>query len=78
MLLKYLNQLDEAIDRAERDPGREALADCIEHLRFMEAYLDTQIEPVRDRGREIVADMMSEALQARIQAARVPLAAGCL
>lgn len=78
MLLKYLNQLDAAIQRAERDPGQDALERCIECLRQIEAYLDTQIEAVRERGREIVADMVSPELNARIQAPKVPLAAGCL
>lgn len=78
MLLKYLNQLDAAIERAERDPGQDALDHCIECLHRVEAYLDTQIEPVRERGREIIAGMMSPALNARIHGTRVPLAAGCL
>lgn len=78
MLLKYLNELDEAIQRAEHDPGRDALDHCIECLQRVDTYLDTQIEPVRERGREIVANMMSPALSARLHAPQVPLAAGCL
>lgn len=76
MLLKYLNDLDEAVRLANQDPGPEALALCAERLRVLERYLDAQIEPVRRRGREIMDAMVPPALYARAHAA--PVAVGCL
>ena len=54
MLLKYLNQLDDAVRELLAHPGQDALTQCNECVRVLEDYLDTQMEPVARRGREIM------------------------
>ena len=58
MLLKYLNELDQAVRDLECHPGPESLAHCADRVRVLEEYLDSQIEPVARRGREIMAEMV--------------------
>lgn len=76
MLLKYLNELDDAVRLADQNPDAEALSQCAERLRVLEDYLDSQIEPVRRRGQEIIGTMVPPDLYARIHHVRVPMAAG--
>lgn len=71
MLLKYLNQLDEAVHQAERDPSPESLSLCADRMRVLEEYLESQVEPVRRRGREIMDTMVPPALYARISCSPV-------
>ena len=70
MLLKYLNELDEAVRRVSRDPDPESLALCARRLQVLDDYLATQIEPVRLRGRQILEHILAripelEALELR-------------
>jgi len=72
MLLKYLNQLDQAVRDLDRHPGPESLAHCADRVRVLEEYLDSQMEPVARRGREIMAGMVPASLYARLQAPTRP------
>ncbi|HEX5676693.1 MAG TPA: hypothetical protein VFX91_01860 [Alcanivorax sp.] len=72
MLLKYLNQLDQAVRELDRHPGPESLARCAECVRVLEEYLDSQMEPVARRGREIMAGMVPASLYARLHAPARP------
>ncbi|WP_370210452.1 hypothetical protein [Alloalcanivorax venustensis] len=66
MLLKYLNELDQAVRQLDQHPAPESLAHCAECVRVLEEYLDSQMEPVARRGREIMAEMVSASLYARL------------
>lgn len=60
MLLKYLNELDRAVMEARIRPGLEQFNRCAECLYVVRDYLDGQIEPVRERGEQIVEQMLPE------------------
>ena len=66
MLLKYLNELDQAVRELDQHPAPESLAHCAECVRVLEEYLDSQMEPVARRGREIMAEMVPASLYARL------------
>ena len=66
MLLKYLNELDQAVRELDRHPAPESLAHCADCVRVVEEYLDSQMEPVARRGREIIAEMVPASLYARL------------
>ena len=74
MLLKYLNELDQAVRELDQHPAPESLAHCAECVRVLEEYLDSQMEPVARRGREIMAEMVPASLYARLVGGRGPLA----
>ena len=66
MLLKYLNELDQAVRELDQHPAPESLAHCADCVRVLEEYLDSQMEPVARRGREIMAEMVPASLYARL------------
>lgn len=73
MLIKYLNDLDRAVQRASAQPGLEHYFRCVECVTVLEAYLDGQMEPLRRRGREIMDELLPPQYGewlARVQAAR--------
>ncbi|ASK34741.1 hypothetical protein [Alloalcanivorax mobilis] len=72
MLLKYLNDLDNAVREADRNPCPAALSECAERLAVVDGYLASQIEPVRRRGREIVDGLVSTDLYARLRQPMAP------
>ncbi|MBL7251644.1 hypothetical protein ACLD02_12105 [Alloalcanivorax sp. C16-2] len=59
MLLKYLNQLDDAVHELLARPDPDALTRCNECVRVLDQYLETQMEPVARRGREIMAQSLA-------------------
>lgn len=61
MLLKYLNELDQAVRELDQHPAPESLAHCAECVRVLEEYLDSQMEPVARRGREIMRQCLARA-----------------
>ena len=76
MLLKYLNELDQAVRELDQHPAPESLSLCADRVRRLGGYLDSQIEPVARRGREIMAEMVPASLYARLHTpARPALAA---
>lgn len=66
MLLKYLNELDNAVREADRNPCPETLSHCAGRVAVVEDYLASQMEPVRRRGREILEDLVPSELYARM------------
>ncbi len=61
MLLKYLNQLDDAVRELATHPGPDAVTRRDESVRVLEDYLNTQMEPVARRGREIMRQCLARA-----------------
>ena len=61
MLLKYLNQLDDAVRELTVHPGPDAVTRRDESVRVLEDYLNTQMEPVARRGREIMHQCLARA-----------------
>jgi hypothetical protein len=66
MLLKYLNELDDAVREVDRNPCPATLNHCAGRLAIVEDYLASQIEPVRRRGREILENLVPPELYASI------------
>lgn len=60
MLLKYLNELDRAVQAARLHPGLEQFSRCAECAEVLKDYLRGQIEPVRVRGTEIMETLLPE------------------
>ena len=60
MLLKYLNDLEHAVQKARREPGVPQYRQCADCLLVLRRYLDTQVEPVRRRGEEIIEELLPE------------------
>lgn len=58
MLLKYLNQLESAVNIAQQQPGLDSYARCADCLFVLRDYLRGQIEPVRTRGEEIIEQLL--------------------
>lgn len=58
MLIKYLNDLDRAVQRANAQPGLEQYFRCVECVDVLEAYLSGQMEPLRRKGREIMDQLL--------------------
>lgn len=60
MLLKYLNDLDYAVQEARRRPGPEQYGHCMECVAVLSDYLDDQVEPLRRRGFELMEELLPE------------------
>ncbi|AJD47561.1 hypothetical protein A167_01043 [Alcanivorax sp. S71-1-4] len=60
MLLKYLNELDRAVQAARLHPGLEQFSRCAECVDVLRDYLRGQMEPVRRRGTEIMDTLLPE------------------
>lgn len=58
MLIKYLNDLDRAVQKARVQPGIEHYARCAECVETLEGYLDGQLEPLKRRGLEIMDQLL--------------------
>jgi hypothetical protein len=68
MLLKYLNDLDNAVQEARRRPGPEQIGRCMECAQVLSGYLDGQVEPLRRRGLELMEEMLPSQLQDALRA----------
>ena len=58
MLIKYLNDLDRAVQKARVQPGIEQYARCADCVEILESYLDGQLEPLKRRGLEIMDQLL--------------------
>ncbi len=58
MLLKYLNELEHAIETASREPVFAHLCYCADAHFVVQNYLKGQMEPVRRRGEAIVEGLL--------------------
>ena len=58
MLIKYLNDLDKAVKQAVDEPSAEQYRECLACVKRLEAYLDSQLEPVRRKGFEIMGELL--------------------
>ena len=66
MLLKYLNDLDHAVQEARRRPGPEQYGHCVECAEVLSDYLHDQVEPLRRRGFELMDELLPEHLRQTI------------
>ncbi|MCG8392316.1 MAG: hypothetical protein MI745_04470 [Pseudomonadales bacterium] len=63
MLLKYLNQLEQAVKEACEHPDGDSVSRCATCVATLDAYLDAQMEPVQRRGRELMYGLIPPHLQ---------------
>jgi|TARA_R100001460_G_scaffold67498_2_gene107906 hypothetical protein len=66
MLLKYLNQLEQAVKAAAEHPDTDSMNRCADCVATLDAYLDAQMEPVQRRGRELMDGLIPSDLQSRV------------
>lgn len=66
MLLKYLNDLDHAVQEAQRRPGPRQYGRCMECAAVLSDYLDDQVEPLRRRGFELMEELLPDHLMQAI------------
>lgn len=62
MLLKYLNDLDNAVKSAGEHPNSVQLSQCRQCVTTLENYLSNQMEPVRAKGHELMYKMLPHEL----------------
>lgn len=58
MLIKYLNDLDRAVQRAQTQPGPEQFSRCADCVDTLETYLNGQLEPLKRKGFEIMEQLL--------------------
>lgn len=58
MLIKYLNDLDRAVQKARAVPTLEHYRRCVDCVTTLETYLDGQLEPLKRRGVEIMEQLL--------------------
>lgn len=63
MLIKYLNELEQAAQAAISDPTPERYQQCLDCVARLEAYLQSQLEPVRRKGHQIMDQLLPEQIQ---------------
>lgn len=66
MLLKYLNELEVAVQALADHPDSDTLTRCTHCVATLDAYLDEQMEPVKQRGRELMDGLMPPELLERM------------
>ncbi|MEE3321629.1 MAG: hypothetical protein VX258_13135 [Pseudomonadota bacterium] len=66
MLLKYLNELEVAVQALADHPDSDTLTRCTHCVATLDAYLDEQMEPVKQRGRELMDGLMPPELLERV------------
>ena len=66
MLLKYLNELEQAVKAVADHPDASTMDRCANCVATLDAYLDAQMEPVKQRGRELMDGMMPPELLERV------------
>jgi hypothetical protein len=60
MLIKYLNDLDRAVQRARQTLDIESIGRCMDCVATLQDYLAGQMEPVQRKGFEIMAHLLPE------------------
>ena len=63
MLLKYLNELESAVQAALASPDPTHYQQCLECVSRLEHYLQSQLEPVREKGFELMGAMLPSDLR---------------
>lgn len=58
MLIKYLNDLDRAVQRTAQSPTLEQIGRCAECVAVLQEYLASQMEPIQRRGFEIMQRLL--------------------
>lgn len=58
MLIKYLNDLDAAVADVMAHPGQAEYRRCLDCVEQLEAYLQSQLEPVQQKGRAIMDQLL--------------------
>lgn len=65
MLLKYLNELESAVQEALASPDPAHYQQCLECVSRLEEYLQSQLEPVREKGFELMGALLPSDLRDR-------------
>ena len=63
MLLKYLNELESAVQDALASPDPDQYQRCLECVAQLETYLQSQLEPVREKGFELMGELLPSHLR---------------
>lgn len=58
MLIKYLNDLDAAVAAVMANPGQAEYRRCLQCVEQLEGYLQSQLEPVQQKGRAIMDQLL--------------------
>ncbi|PKM22329.1 MAG: hypothetical protein CVV10_04875 [Gammaproteobacteria bacterium HGW-Gammaproteobacteria-14] len=58
MLIKYLNDLDRAVQKARRHKDLDSISHCIQCVSVLQDYLQGQMEPIRRKGFEIMEHLL--------------------
>ena len=58
MLIKYLNDLDRAVQRARQTLDIDSIGRCMDCVAVLQDYLSGQMEPVQRKGFEIMAHLL--------------------
>lgn len=66
MLLKYLNELEMAVQALADHPDADTMSRCEHCVATLDAYLDAQMEPVKRRGRELMDGLIPAELLERV------------
>lgn len=60
MLIKYLNDLDRAVQRARQTLDNESIGRCMDCVAVLQDYLADQMEPVQRKGFEIMERLLPD------------------
>ncbi|MEE4250602.1 MAG: hypothetical protein V2I38_08440 [Alcanivoracaceae bacterium] len=60
MLIKYLNDLDRAVQRARLTLDNESIGRCMDCVAVLQDYLASQMEPVQRKGFEIMEHLLPD------------------
>ena len=60
MLIKYLNDLDRAVQRARLTLDNESIGRCMDCVAVLQDYLAGQMEPVQRKGFEIMEHLLPD------------------
>ena len=63
MLLKYLNELETAVQDAVANPDPEHYQHCLDCVARLENYLQSQLEPVREKGFQLMGELLPSDLR---------------
>lgn len=67
MLLKYLNQLEDAVQAARERQTLEAYRQLAICVLKVERYLEGQARPIRERGEQMMMTIMPDRLRQRVE-----------
>lgn len=60
MLIKYLNDLDRAVQRARQNLDVDSIGRCMDCVSVLQDYLAGQMEPIQRKGFEIMSHLLPD------------------